>query len=319
MTKLTMDNRVGMNKAKKVDIIKKIAQRDWKPIKQHYGTVHEIVVDGKPVKEDLAKTLDQVVLLSKSVIWNNVITTLDKYMEKYWKIPEEQQVRTYPDLIKLYTQVGRDLKDLEYIQKNYTNATPRKAQLINDEEEDNNTMIDVDIFKKPKAENFPYDSIKSIMRDKSLSFQEKKRILDDYMARKYNTEKPSLPTELILGNYDSDDTEEDDEEDDLYLDDIPDCIMEAGKTDKTPKEMFIMLCNKFPKRFIDANQGRGKRIGWQKQKEGKIFVPTLITLDPAEAHNYIQECKFDSRINYKHNSYYIPQLKTYVDFIRTNK
>ena len=278
-------------------------------------------------------------------------------MVKYHEIPEEEQIRTYPEIVKFRTQVGRELDQYAQYYKEYQkNAKP--AMLINSVNKGYVSVIDVDYFKSTETNStFPYNNIGEIMRDKTKSSDEKIVLCEEYLKLKmdYSLTEEAVKTEKVediefsladVESLDDDDFNMDDDDnqntletpinieiirkasmdvDDFSMDDDDDDEIDTEttfdiiKTMRTPREMFDMLCAKFPKRFMNADSGKGRRIGWLRVKEGRTYTPTLITINPVEEVEYVKSVRYDSTIRYIPDSYYIKELETRVYFVRTTK
>ena len=335
-----MSDYIHMNKADKQAKAKEEYKRymydgDYRPDSYTNGsTYHKIRINDMEVKPSLAKGIDQMISLSKSALWNDVLVNLDKFMAKYHKLPAEAQIRTYPEQMKLYTQVGRDLKNLEYIQKNYTNKTPQPAQLINDENDKTTTVIDTDYFKDVESDvkiDFPYQSISEIMKNRELSVKERIAMCDRYLEIRngdivvddFDIECP-LKDAILNGKaeitLDDIETLDDDVlETPISMEVIKEYSMDIPETKKSPKHMFLILCERFPKRFVKAKKGKSPKVGWLKTIKGNDYTPTLITVNPEEADVYAKECLMDSTIQHKADSYFVKGLNAHMYFVRTFK
>ena len=292
----------------------------------NYATKHKIRIDDiKPTSDTLAKNIDRLVILQKSKLWGQIDRVMDKAMIKYHALPSEEQIRVLPKEIKI--EVAKFIGGFKNQSDNYRNfqSNPKPAMRINDESDKTTTVIDTDYFKaEPKVKiDFPYSSIGEIYKDKKLSTSEKSEMVDKYLAVKYSeidtvdvVDDKSIVDDGKLYSWETEDRLEGvhyPEDDDLTTD------TEILQKSKTPKEMFLTLCQMYPKRFMDADRGRGKKIGYLKTKEGRTYTPTLITVDPIEAKKYETACLRDSTTKYLPDAYFVKGLQAYMYFVRTTK
>ncbi len=334
------------------------------------GTLHSITVDGKTPKDATRQMLDKVITLSRSTLARKLEIQIDKFMKAYYEMPEDEQVRPIPkSIVKFRTAVGRELKALQFEQRNYTNKTPRPPMLINDENDTVKHIIPKTILQVADVEiDFPYKSTKDIIADKNLNWQQKSKLIDDYLKAKdeaisnesiveevARTEvvKPTKKVDIralidkmaddpnIQEKYDDwMETQEDEEvveeteevveddddklvwEDDEVVEDDGEIIQSDVAeimNEPTPYKRYLKLCEKYPKNFMKAEKGIGKRVGVIRTYRGKKYKPTFISLIEKEAQEYIKKVKIDSTTMFLQNTYYIKQLKQPIYFIRTNK
>ena len=277
------------------------------------GTMNKVRINDKRPKDDLAIALDQVVSLSKSTLFNKTIKALNNLMEQYHELSEEEQVRQLPSTVKY--NVLEFCRRLGYVDMAHKQKADYTAVHINDENQEIVPMIVPTeyIEVKPIVKiDFPYGSIKEIMKDKDLSWQEKSRLASEFVDLRVKADTPDESNddieELDLNDYDDDDIDDIDDIDD-------DELTEFNNMDT--KERFKQLCLKYPKKFSNKLRGRGGKVGWQKSYRGKIYTPYCITIDPYEFEQAKLECINDSTISYKSDSYFIDDLRSYIYFIRT--
>lgn len=99
------------------------------------------------------------------------------------------------------------------------------------------------------------------------------------------------------------------------IDDITEEIVEPQKTE-TVKAMYDRLCKQFPKKFHPTKSGH---VHWEHKYRGKEYTPILITADDFEFERIKEQCIYDSRIIFKTDGYFIPELDYSILFIRTTK
>ncbi len=280
------------------------------------GTMNKVRINDKRPKDDLAVALDQVVSLSKSTLFNKTIKALNNLMEQYHELPEEEQVRQLPNTVKY--NVLEFCRRLGYVDMAHKQKADHIAVHINDENQEIVPMVVPTeyIEVKPITKiDFPYGSIKEIMKDKDLSWQEKSRLASEFVDLRVKADNPDESDddidELDLNDYDDDDVDDIDDIDDIDDDELTEF------DDMDTKERFKQLCLKYPKNFVNKARGRGAKIGWQKQYRGKIYTPYCITIDPYEFEQAKNDCIHDSTISYKSDSYFVDGLNAYVYFIRT--
>ena len=286
----------------------KISQRDYTIKDDELANLHSIIVDGKKVDKSMGLVFDQVVSLSKSTLWDNVIKTMSLYMAKYYELPSEEQVRETPKEVKkeltaLIKRMGDTLVDTK---------SGKSLMLINDEAPITvRNVIDIDSIKAEMGKvisTSKYGNISDVMKDKSLSYQEKREKMDKILEQKYAQSSPIINLE-----------NDDDDDEGIDVDDIEIPIVDDTLIEHTPREIFLSLCKKYPKNFENVNSGMGSKVGWLRQKHNRTYVPTLITLNKEKAQAYIDELKVDSTTTYIPNSYFVKDMNAYVEFVRTSK
>ena len=316
----TMKESIKLDKASKKSI---------RHTKTELGTIHNIAIDGKTVKNKIAVCIDQVLLLSKSTMFRDTMRELERLMVGYWNLPEEQQIRGTPDEIKIYVNhIGIELEGMaEHYEKCEKHAKP--AMFINDIDDKVKNVLDVDYFKESDyvEADFPYVSIGAIMKDKSLNSAEKGVMVDRYLEMKERgvVIEAKVEKESEAKGWDDaksiDDVETVAEtfgisEEELTMEDALIPIFKEATTKKTTRELYDSLCQMYPKKFQTPTV-RGK-IGWESEYRGETYIPTLITYDAKESKIYQTACLLDSRVKYIPKAYLIPD-NGLIYFVRTNQ
>ena len=295
-----------------------------------YGTMYKIEVNGKKPKPKLAKAVDRVCLLYKSTLFNKLDRMLDKFMAKYHELPEEEQVRQLPDTVRI--AINKQIASLRHDSEIYEarNKRPRPAMLINDEKDTVKQVVDVDYIKADTEKiDFPYQSITEIVRDKSLTREEKLRLCEELMELKtHSTIEPIAETEEIAKN--SDDTidfpEDVSIEKAISIQDSEEMIkMEMKeyeeipkKQPKTVKQIWTTLKQKYPK--VDAV----RKLRWDNTKtingETYNYVPAVITAKPSKIETLKKKYMANPNVHYD-ASYrlYIPEDDMVVYFFRVRE
>ena len=227
----------------------KISQRDYTIKDDELANLHSIIVDGKKVDKSMGLVFDQVVSLSKSTLWDNVIKTMSLYMAKYYELPSEEQVRETPKEVKkeltaLIKRMGDTLVDTK---------SGKSLMLINDEAPITvRNVIDIDSIKAEMGKvisTSKYGNISDVMKDKSLSYQEKREKMDKILEQKYAQSSPIINLE-----------NDDDDDEGIDVDDIEIPIVDDTLIEHTPREIFLSLCEKYPKNFENVNSGKGREL-----------------------------------------------------------
>jgi len=307
-----------------------------------YGTMYKIEVNGKKPKPKLAKAVDRVCLLYKSTLFTKLDRMLDKFMAKYHELPEEEQVRQLPDTVRI--AINKQIASLRHDSEIYEarNKRPRPAMLINDEKDTIKQVVDVDYIKADTEKiDFPYQSITEIVRDKSLTREEKLRLCEELMELKtHSTIEPIAETEEIAKN--SDDTIDFPEESKLDTNDAiikyhvdmanaglikvepeedieeEETVEVVEKPKKTVEQIWTTLKQKYPK--VDAV----RKLRWDNTKtingETYNYVPAVITAKPSKIETLKKKYMANPNVHYD-ASYrlYIPEDDMVVYFFRVRE
>ena len=309
--------------------------------KEELGTIYKIRINDKEIKEHLRVAVDKVLLLHGSQeLWTQFNRTLGNYMKRYWQLSDEEKVRILPEMVKYNFKAVKDKLAKQGANYNSFEGHPRPAMFINDADDKTTTVIDVDYFKEDDEVDFPYKSIAEIMKDKSLSVDAKINMCDKYLAvkdKQVEKQPDSRIDDIVLDDLDDlvidEITFEIPTQDQLdeagltmedmeFLDDVEEAISVAIEPKKTTRQMFLTLCELYPKKFSTIK--KSGHVGWHRYKkvddEKVEYTPTLITNNPVEWQTAKDQYLIDSTINYLSDAYFIRESKTsgfYVYFIRT--
>lgn len=291
------------------------------------NSLHKIRVDGNTVKKKLERTIDQIILLSKSALWGYTIGVVNDIMKKYHELPEEQQIKILPAEIKYVLQ--EEYLNLKKSADNYAKyrKNPRPAMRMNDEDDKTTTVIDSDFldieFEEELKVDFPYNNVAEIMKDKSIPISEKVILCDKLIEIRMNETKESLEQqpevserkeEMYKDEYEDLEWEEPEPVEEQDIQDAYEIL--AKKVRKTPKEMYITLCRKFPEKF---KPNTSTKVGWERVHRNRTYIPTLITVDPKEYEEYKEECFGNKDIKHLADSYYVKKMDARIYFVRTSE
>ena len=260
-----------------------------------------------------------MIQLRGSKLWGKFDELMDRVMIKFYKLSDEDKIKELPEEAK--KEVAKFFYGFKQQSDNYkkfqSDDRAKKPQLINDENDKTTTVIDTDYFKATTniKIDFPYQSIGEIFKDKSLSTSEKSAMIDKYReAKGQSTSIIEVVKEYSMDIIDTPTIAE------VPIDEVEEAvILQYEKSTKTPKELFMILCAKYPKKFVKAKVGSKGRVGWFKNYRKEVYTPTLITLNPAESKDYEMKCLRDSTVKYMADAYFVKGLNAYIYFVRTTE
>lgn len=276
--------------------------------KELLGTMNHVEINKKKPRPALEQALDKTCLLYKSSLFSNYAKVLDKFMVEYHALPEEEQIKQLPFTVK--EAIRREFlepmkRQAEYYAEYRKDA--REPLFINDESDTKKYVLDVDYLKDTKEViDFPYQSIKEITMDKSLSMPEKIAMCNRFM-------------EVKTGKYDDFGAEEGQHEEKIVFE-----VKEEAKTSektktskKTTKQMWQTIKEKYPK-----NYGI-KQLLWETSR--KIdgvkykYIPYCITANPKEVDELSRKYIADVNVHFVNSQHYIREDDMYINIFRVRE